>query len=92
MADTLRSISVLLAAAIACTVKAVSPAIADETAAIIVSIIILVSIGPLIMGLAATWRKIIELKRTNHDAGKDYTMSTLPWMEEFQHLPSPVKP
>jgi len=62
MADTLRSAAVLIAAAIAYLLKTVSGAIADSVATIVVSIIILVSLLPLLRGLVITGNKIIELQ------------------------------
>lgn len=89
MADTMRSISVLVAASIAYTVKGVSPEIADSTAAVFVSVIIVASLGPLIIGLLQTYAQIQEHHAENIASGrKDYSMATLPWSEQFQHLPS----
>lgn len=63
MVDTLRSIAVLVAATIAYFDRRISSTVADATAAIVVSVIIAVSIGPLIIGLLETWSEIQELKR-----------------------------
>jgi Co/Zn/Cd efflux system component len=61
-ADTMRSTAVLVAATIAHFFQnSVSGALADSTAAIVVSIIILVSLIPLLHGLFITARKIIAL-------------------------------
>lgn len=83
MADTLRSIAVLVAATIAYSVEDVSPAMADASAAVIVSVIIAVSLGPLIIGLIQTWSELQALKKERH---------RIPWMEpsmeQYQHLPS----
>ena len=57
-ADTMRSIAVLVAAGIACLFQAVSPEAADATAAIVVSIIIIVSLLPLLQGLYLTATEI----------------------------------
>lgn len=62
MADTMRSIAVLIAAATSFFLD-LSPALADATAAIIVSIIIAVSLGPLIVGLMKTFHEIQLLRR-----------------------------
>lgn len=52
-ADTLRSLAVILAAGIALTVHSVTPEVADASAAVVVSDLILVSLVPLVRGL--TW-------------------------------------
>lgn len=57
-ADTLRSIAVIIAAIIAYTSKIVTPEVADATAAVIVSAIILLSLVPLFSGLVRTWREL----------------------------------
>jgi len=63
-ADTLRSVAVLLAAAIASfTSGIVSPDVADAAAALFVSLIILFSCFPLIHGLIITVKDILELKK-----------------------------
>lgn len=62
MADTLRSIAVLLAAGIAFVFKSIDPSIADASASIVVSIIIALSLGPLLVGLSKTWKQISELR------------------------------
>eukprot|EP00526_Cylindrotheca_closterium_P018061 CAMPEP_0113623326 /NCGR_PEP_ID=MMETSP0017_2-20120614/11993_1 /TAXON_ID=2856 /ORGANISM="Cylindrotheca closterium" /LENGTH=302 /DNA_ID=CAMNT_0000533259 /DNA_START=97 /DNA_END=1005 /DNA_ORIENTATION=+ /assembly_acc=CAM_ASM_000147 len=61
MADTLRSAAVLIAAAIAFFVQSVTGAMADSVATIVVSVIILISLLPLIRGLVITGTKIIAL-------------------------------
>lgn len=63
MVDTLRSIAVLVAATIAYFDRRISSTVADATAVIVVSVIIAVSLGPLIIGLLETWSEIQELKR-----------------------------
>jgi ACR3 family arsenite efflux pump ArsB len=55
----MRSTAVLVAAGIAFTFDAVSPAEADSWAAIAVSVTILLSLIPLIRGLVVTARQII---------------------------------
>lgn len=62
MADTLRSAAVLIAASIAYFVESVTGALADSVATIVVSIIILISLLPLMRGLFITGKKIIALK------------------------------
>lgn len=60
-ADTLRSIAVVIAAAIAYLVDGVSGDVADATAAVVVSVIIIMSLTPLFQGLLITWRELQEL-------------------------------
>uniref|UniRef100_A0A7S3L4V1 Cation efflux protein transmembrane domain-containing protein n=1 Tax=Amphora coffeiformis TaxID=265554 RepID=A0A7S3L4V1_9STRA len=67
-ADTLRSVSVLIAAAIATVFPSVSGALSDSLAAIAVSVIILVSVAPLIQGLIITAVQLYQLKRDFGDA------------------------
>jgi Co/Zn/Cd efflux system component len=62
MADTMRSIAVLVAAAMSFFLN-LSPELSDAVAAIIVSIIIAVSLGPLIVGLMKTWRELQIVRR-----------------------------
>lgn len=62
-ADTLRSISVLVAAAIATVFPSIPGDLSDSVAAIAVSIIILVSLGPLIQGLVITAIQLYRFKR-----------------------------
>jgi Co/Zn/Cd efflux system component len=57
-ADTLRSIAVIIASIIAEVSKVVTPEVADATAAVIVSAIILLSLVPLFSGLIRTWREL----------------------------------
>ena len=59
----MRSIAVLVAAAIAYLFDAVSPEGADATAAVIVSLIIIVSLLPLLQGLYLTATEIWLLTR-----------------------------
>jgi Co/Zn/Cd efflux system component len=53
-ADTLRSLAIILAAGIALTVHSVKPEVADASAAVVVSGLILVSLVPLVRGLTRT--------------------------------------
>lgn len=62
-ADTLRSISVLIAAGISTAFPVISGALSDSVAAIAVSIIILVSLVPLIQGLIITAIDLYCLRR-----------------------------
>lgn len=62
-ADTLRSVSVVIAAIVALTIDAVSPEIADSTAAVVVSIIICMSLLPLFRGIAHTWYELQSISR-----------------------------
>lgn len=66
-ADTLRSIAVIVAAILALTIPGVTPEEADSTAAIAVSILILLSLLPLLRGLvrsATELRSIWAIDRT----------------------------
>eukprot|EP00980_Cylindrotheca_fusiformis_P029100 scaffold22717_cov211-Cylindrotheca_fusiformis.AAC.1 len=62
MADTLRSTAVLIAACISFFVESVSGATADSMATLVVSVIILVSLLPLLRGLYETGCKIVALR------------------------------
>lgn len=62
-ADTLRSAAVLIAATFAYTLEPIPPATADSVAAIAVSVIIFVSLFPLIQGLIITALEISHLHR-----------------------------
>lgn len=59
-ADTLRSAAVLIVAAIATIFPSIDGSVADSVAAIVVSIIILISLIPLIQGLFLTFLQIRE--------------------------------
>lgn len=90
MADTLRSIAVLVAAGIAFRFKTVSPAMADASAAVVVSIIIALSLGPLLAALVRTFRELVELRREEsiaREGAKSSTDCQTIWMEEYQSLP-----
>jgi Co/Zn/Cd efflux system component len=80
MADTLRSIAVLVAATLSFCIESISPSVADATASIVVSVIIAVSLAPLIVGLLKTISELKVLKSIDN--------TPVPWMEEYQHLPS----
>lgn len=58
-ADTLRSIAVIVAAGLAEVLPAVTPEEADATAAVVVSVLILLSLVPLTRGL---WSSVAELR------------------------------
>lgn len=60
----MRSIAVLLAAGIATVFSSVDGDVADATAAVVVSLIIIVSLFPLLYGLFLTAREIVILSRT----------------------------
>lgn len=63
-ADTLRSVAVLIAAGIATVFPDyVSPVSADSNATIVVSLVILISLGPLLHGLYRTGIQIILMER-----------------------------
>jgi Co/Zn/Cd efflux system component len=53
-ADTLRSIAVIIAAVVAKVVDEVTPEEADATAAVVVSVLILLSLIPLFQGMIQT--------------------------------------
>jgi Cation efflux family len=59
VADTLRSIAVIIAAVTSMIVPKVTPAVADSTAALVVSFLIIMSLIPLMRGLL---RSIAELR------------------------------
>lgn len=60
-ADTLRSTAVLLAAGISYTFKVGEPAMVDAIAALAVSLIILMSLGPLLRGIYHAWSQLRRL-------------------------------
>ncbi|GAX14850.1 hypothetical protein FisN_29Lh058 [Fistulifera solaris] len=62
-ADTLRSAAVLIAAIIATLVSSVDGAVADSIAAIVVSLIIFISVLPLLRGLMITARQLQTLHK-----------------------------
>lgn len=62
-ADTLRSTAVLVAAAIATIFPSLDGANVDAVAAVVVSVIIFVSLVPLVQGLVLTGIEIRRLKR-----------------------------
>ncbi|GKY98234.1 hypothetical protein MPSEU_000781100 [Mayamaea pseudoterrestris] len=68
-ADTLRSIAVLIAAAIAKLVPGVTSEEADSTAAVFVSILIVLSLVPLLQGLRRSGSELISIMRAErHEA------------------------
>lgn len=85
MADTMRSIAVLVAAGIS-SIFHTEPALADSTAAVIVSVIIALSLGPLVVGLFQTWNELQALKREQNESKDGHV--DVPWIEQYQHLPS----
>lgn len=70
-ADTLRSLSVLIAAGIATIFPSVPGDLSDSAAAIAVSIIILISLVPLLQGLVIT---AFQLHRFRRDFGKQLAL------------------
>ena len=66
-ADTFRSIAVISASIIAEILDCVTPEIADSCAAIVVSVIILLSLVPLFRGIFHTWRELRSLTRDDDD-------------------------
>jgi len=91
MADTLRSVTVLITAAVAYIFKGLDASIADAFAAMIVSIIIAISLGPLIVGLLETLReiRILYQQRTLFEAKKVDANDV--WLEKYQNLPCGVE-
>jgi Co/Zn/Cd efflux system component len=64
-ADTLRSVAVLMAAGLATLFPDyISPVAADSNGTIVVSLVILISLGPLLHGLYRTARQIVKLERS----------------------------
>jgi hypothetical protein len=63
-ADTLRSIAVLLASFIALSNSRIHPDRADAVATLVVSLLIILSILPLMRGLFLTWRELQHLKQS----------------------------
>lgn len=62
-ADTVRSLAVLIAALLGEFVKGVSPEVADASAAVVVSSIILVALLPLLNGMLRICRELLLLRR-----------------------------
>jgi len=62
-ADTLRSFAVILASLLAKFTDRVTPEVADSTAAIIVSILIFLSLFPLIGGMVQTFKSLRDIDR-----------------------------
>jgi len=62
-ADTLRSTAVLIAAGISYTFKVGEPPFVDAVAALAVSIIILLSLGPLLNGILHAAEQLKQLSR-----------------------------
>lgn len=60
----MRSLAVLIAAMIATVFDSVEGETADASAAVVVSVIIIISLLPLLRGLYLTAREIIVLSRT----------------------------
>lgn len=58
MADTMRSITVLIVSGLAYCVESVDDDLADAAGAVIVSIIIAISLGPLLLGIFSTWSEL----------------------------------
>jgi Cation efflux family len=72
-ADTLRSIAVLVAAALGALFSAaLSPTQVDSVGAIVVSIIILMSLGPLLQGVYLTACKIHAIWTGHHHHDHDH--------------------
>lgn len=69
-ADTLRSIAVIIAAIIAVLVKNVTPEEADASAAVVVSILILLSLIPLFQGLLQSLIEFSAIRAEEHTEQK----------------------
>ena len=75
VADTLRSLAVLVAASLATVFGCIPSDVADATGAIVVSFIIAISLGPLLAGLFEAWS---ELSKLNEEERKEkYLLETL---------------
>jgi Co/Zn/Cd efflux system component len=66
MADTCRSIAVIIAAIIAVVVENVTPEEADASAAVVVSILILLSLLPLFQGLLQSLKELSGIRAEEH--------------------------
>ena len=73
MADTLRSLAVILAASLARNVSVITAEVADASAAVVVSVIILLSLLPLLRGMVQTYfalqhvdKQLRRLERSEH--------------------------
>jgi len=62
-ADTIRSISVLVAAILGATVHSITPEIADAVASIVVSAVILFALLPLLVGMGRSYLELMSIKR-----------------------------
>lgn len=75
VADTLRSIAVVVAASLATVFGCIPSDVADATGAIVVSFIIAISLGPLLAGLFEAWS---ELSKLNEEERKEkFLLDTL---------------
>lgn len=68
VADTLRSLAVVIAASLATVFNCIPSDVADATGAIVVSFIIAISLGPLLAGLFDAWS---ELSKLNEEERKE---------------------
>ena len=68
VADTLRSLAVVIAASLATVFDCIPSDVADATGAIVVSFIIAISLGPLLAGLFDAWS---ELSKLNEEERKE---------------------
>ena len=70
VADTLRSLAVVVAASLATIFGCIPSDVADATGAIVVSLIIAISLGPLLAGLFDAWSELSKLnaeeRKENH--------------------------
>jgi Co/Zn/Cd efflux system component len=78
MADTLRSLAVIVAVILALIIAPVTPEVADATAAVVVSSIILISLLPLLQGLVARVRELrgILAEERNEQSSSTTTTTT----------------
>jgi len=70
-ADTLRSIAVISASIISETVDSVTSEVADLSAAVIVSLIIMISLKPLFRGIISAWCELRSLHVEEQNIASD---------------------
>lgn len=70
-ADTIRSISVILAALLAKFTDLVTPEVADASAAVVVSVLIFLTLIPLISGMIQTFKSLKHVNRLLKAKGND---------------------
>ena len=80
-ADTMRSFAVILASLLAKFTNAVTSEVADATAAVIVSILIFLSVLPLIGGMVQTFQSLKHINgllKTNEEEEEEDQIELLP--------------